>query len=129
MEQEIYMGSWPVDFGDGKERFLKFSIGAIKKVRRQYGTMKDMLATDAVDVVPVLLFAALVDETGAPSREFKTQDAIEAILPFSMLKTIHLQTMNAFFNVDQEKLRAETEAKNALASEADPNSQIQAALQ
>jgi hypothetical protein len=122
----VITGPFPVDLGDNKPRFLMYSIAAVKKVQKRHGTMKDLMAKEVIEVIPELAFAGLVDEDGKPSKEFKTADDLEAIIPMPLLPALHDAVISALYGVDFAKLKADAEGKR-LETETAKNQPVQMA--
>lgn len=98
-----------VDFGDGKERELRYSIAATRKLVEAYGDAQKILALPFFEFLPVLL-GGLVEKniTLAELEEMVTMPQAEYLIG----KFIH-----AFTGKSIEDHSKNTEAKNEQGSQ------------
>lgn len=125
-KQKLITQPWPVDLGDGKQRWLKYMINTTQGLQKKYGSMKALMANEIPSVLPELLMVGLVDEQGKPTGEFTDPGLIGDMMPMPFISPAHDAFLTAFYGYDVVKLRAEAEAKKRLA---DPNLQSQTTSQ
>jgi hypothetical protein len=98
-----------VDFGDGKERELRYSIAATKKLVADYGDAQKILALPFFDFLPVLL-GGLVEKN-------VTLAELEEIVTMPQAQYLISKFIEAFTGKTVDQHSAEAEAKNAQSSQ------------
>ncbi len=87
----------PIVLADGKERHLRYSLGAVKRIKAKFGkTFTDILGNPPEDFLPEVLMIGLVEKEGL------TEDVLlDELLTGPMIEMAQLCFVEAFFGVQQ----------------------------
>ncbi len=104
----------PIILADGKERHLRYSLGAVKRIKAKFGsTFTDILSKPPEDFLPEVLMIGIVDKEGL------TEDVLlDDLLTGPMIEYAQLCFVEAFFGVQQRHTIDALLARNRTALEA-----------
>ena len=96
-----------INFGDGKDRSLRYTVGTTKKLHEQYGGIDKMLQLRPFEFIPVLL-------AGIPAAEKAdiTVESLEDSIDMPMMEDLMHAFYLAFTGKDLKKMQEEAAAKN-----------------
>lgn len=82
----------PITLADGSVRHLRFSLGAVKRIKAQFGkTWQEILAHPPEELLPPVLMEGLIERDGL------TEESVENLLTGPMLEDAVLTFAKSFF--------------------------------
>ena len=94
---------------DGKERHLRYSLGAVKRIKEKFGkTFTEILGHPPEDFLPTVLLAGIINKEEGLTEE----KLLEDLLTGPMIEYAQLCFVEAFFGVQQRHAIDALLAKN-----------------
>ncbi len=86
----------PITLADGKERHLRYSLGAVKRIKAKFGKdALEVLKVPPEDLLPVVLMEGLIEKDGI--TEARLIDDENPLVTGPMVDYVTLQFIEAFF--------------------------------
>ncbi len=86
----------PITLADGKVRHLRYSLGAVKRIKAKFGKDAiEVLKTPPEDLLPFVLMQGLIEKDGITEERFLEDE--KPLVTGPMIDYVTLQFVEAFF--------------------------------